>query len=265
MEFLALLIALSLQQLVRPDSLFHPRAWVTEFEEKLRRWINLGGLRAAFLLSLVAIVTQGALSWVGPWLFGLPELLLTAAFLLWSLGGCDYHTAVERFIARSDENPVAAEQALAELWIPGLETNTAKGTGQAVKRITYAGYARWFAPVFWFVFLGPLAAVLYRVVATLAASPSTKKLRVYLVLLELADWLPTRVLALSFALVGDFLAVLHAGGARAMVSGLGAPALLSMAARAACNDATGARAYANLLYRSAGLWLLVVSLAFLFF
>ena len=81
-------------------------------------------------------------------------------------------------------------------------------------------YRQVFAVMFWFVVLpGPTGAVMYRAAALLAAewkgalpgddtSASTRSLQVFgrpaRVLLWWLDWMPARLTALSFAIVGDF-------------------------------------------------------------
>ena len=65
-----------------------------------------------------------------------------------------------------------------------------------------------FSPLFWLIFLGPAASLFYYLVRCCdeqIIAPETgkfaRKLRFWL------DWLPSRALAISFALAGDFLSV----------------------------------------------------------
>jgi adenosylcobinamide-phosphate synthase len=64
-----------------------------------------------------------------------------------------------------------------------------------------------FAPVFWFVLLGPAGAVLYRLshsVYTTWGDQDTPFHQVARRFFDLLDWLPARFTAIGFAVVGDF-------------------------------------------------------------
>jgi AmpE protein len=79
------------------------------------------------------------------------------------------------------------------------------------------GYLLWqayqglFAVIFWYALLGPLAALAYRLLALMAEHAEQEIVRERAVQLRHAfDWLPVRMLAASFALVGNFVAVSRA-------------------------------------------------------
>lgn len=76
------------------------------------------------------------------------------------------------------------------------------------------GYLLWrnhqgfFAVVFWYLLLGPMAALAYRLLALAAEHAELVGVRERAAQLQHAfDWLPVRVLLLSFGLVGNFVAV----------------------------------------------------------
>lgn len=60
---------------------------------------------------------------------------------------------------------------------------------------------RIFAVLFWFALLGPVAAVIYRMVALATQANVSKTTEV----LGILDWLPVRFFSLAFALVGNFV------------------------------------------------------------
>jgi len=69
-------------------------------------------------------------------------------------------------------------------------------------------YSGLFAPIFWFVILGPAGAVLYRASEQLQqrySESSTEPFHVFSKTIhQWIDWLPVRFTAISFAIVGDF-------------------------------------------------------------
>lgn len=74
--------------------------------------------------------------------------------------------------------------------------------------LLWEGYQGFFAVIFWYALLGPLPALAYRLLALIATHATQAPLREQAARLRHAmDWLPARVLAVSFGLVGNFVAV----------------------------------------------------------
>lgn len=273
MMILALVIALALQQVLSPGNPVQSRGWLLSCDHFLERYVAGALPRLILLLLALLLVAEAVFDELGDGSFGLLELLASAAILLWSLGSEDYHTALERLAARStgpaadDGAPdgaapddAGAAEIVASLWMPA-EPEHADDGGSARRRLVYAGFARWFPPLFYFALLGPLGALAYRAVAVLTAEgPDDGRLR----LLWLLDWVPARLLVLTFALAGDFLAVRERLGDSDAVRAP-TPALLAAGAAAARGDGEGVRADGDLLYRCAGIWLVVLSAAILLF
>ena len=268
MTFLSMMIALALHQVVQPkqrfpgdDALFAWQAW-------LRGRVAAPGIQVLVTVIVPLLLLYWVLNALHGWLFGLPTLLATAAVLLWSLGREDYHSRIESFIAHRDGgDDEAAWLGLQALWMPMpprpvnvededtvAEDTVAKAMARSSQRLLYCGYQRWFAPLLYFLLLGPVAAAAYRVVLLYAARQDEAR---YRDLLAWIDWLPARLLALSFAVTGDFVAV--ARGVRLEPSA-DAPTVLVYAATAAVQGEPGGRDIRDLLYRTAGLWLVVASL-----
>jgi len=129
------------------------------------------------------------------------------------------YTGVEAALKTSDLN--AARRALAA-WRGGAtaELSSSEIAKLAIERGLMDSYRQVFATLFWFTVLpGPAGAVLYRAAALLAdewhsaakgadTTPIAQARAVFggpaRGLLWLLDWMPARLTALSFAIVGDF-------------------------------------------------------------
>lgn len=262
MNFLSLVIALALHPVLRPAGPLQRDDWLLRVDAALADGISGPVFRLALLLLLLAAGLGWALHLLEQWFFGLGALIASALVLVWSLGRDDYHTALERYEARMTHDPSAACEAADVIWAPqasGASESVEDSCDAAVTQLLYGGYARWFPPVLYAVLLGPVAAMIYRVVAVLASRGGQATAQS---LLHWLDWVPARLLALTFALTGDFVAVFDGGGLRALFHDAPTPQLLRGVARRAC-DHQGARPLGALLYRSAGLWLLFISLAYL--
>jgi len=74
--------------------------------------------------------------------------------------------------------------------------------------LLWQAYQSFFAVIFWYFLLGPVAALSYRLLALAAEHGETPALVERAGQLRHAfDWVPVRLLAASFALVGNFVAV----------------------------------------------------------
>lgn len=260
MTFLAMIIALSLHQVIQPDSFLQSDSWLLRWHRWVKGRIAAPIPQVVVTLTVVILLLVWGLGVIDGWLFGLVELLVTAGLFVWSLGRADFHTALERFEARVATDPQTASMALESLWAPvdGAEPHE----HSPFQRLVYSGYARWFAPLFFFAIGGVTAAVLYRVIAVLTEKEQPPS--VYTQLLRWADWVPTRVLGLTFALTGDFMAVSKRGPLKHFTDATPAPQLLEELAVVACNHGGSARERGDILYRSAGLWLLFLSAVLIF-
>jgi AmpE protein len=73
--------------------------------------------------------------------------------------------------------------------------------------ILYEGFERWFAVIFWFLALGPIGALAYRLSQNCARSEilCEEDSQLALRVVHYLDWIPARLLALAFALTGNFV------------------------------------------------------------
>ncbi|HKK22996.1 MAG TPA: regulatory signaling modulator protein AmpE [Pseudohaliea sp.] len=270
MNFLALIIAVALQQLAGPHAPWHRDGWF----DRWWRWLEARGASPALTAAVAVLLPTLAALWllaaVGGGLFGLVGLGLAVLLLLYGLGRGDFNGLMADLRAHCAAGDGEAAWLTAEATLSHLEA-TGDGEGRAPGEelraaLLYEACQRWYAPVFFFVLAGPAGALGYRLLQLSAARgvPARRALR-------FADWAPARLLALTFAVTGDF-----AAAARALARGdEAAPELLGETARCAVGTAAAApgataaqlarelAALEQLLTRSAGAWLIVLSLGYL--
>ncbi len=186
MEFIAILICLAVERWtsfgkhVRRFSLF--LRYIKLFSRlKLPAYFTF----AAILLPLVAVV--GVIYWylLFVW-FGLFAFIFAVAILLYCLGEFETNQSVE---ASEAVYTTQSDQKIATLLV------------QANHNI--------FAVLFWFIILGPVGPILYRLNDILSHQAHfgdviklSQKLESYL------DWIPIRLFAFSFSLMSHFIVVL---------------------------------------------------------
>lgn len=165
--------------------------------------------RALFRLVALPVLAVGVLLvLLSIPLYGWLALPLHILVLIYSLGRGDVLTELRPFREawrRGDSEAayLAAERDLA------VEAEESLSLFRRVEGyLLWQAYQSFFAVIFWYALLGPVAALAYRLLALTGEHTTLPALREQAVRLRhLFDWLPARAMALSFALVGDFAAV----------------------------------------------------------
>ncbi|WP_152220535.1 regulatory signaling modulator protein AmpE [Pseudomonas sp. SCB32] len=154
-------------------------------------------LLLALLLTLLEPVAYGLLA--------LPVHLLVA---VWSLGRGDILRATGPFRDAWRREDAQGAYHVAERDLGVQADNDDELLAQVQGTLVWQAYQAFFAVIFWYALLGPVAALTYRLLAIAAEQGRQPELRERAVQLRHAfDWLPARALVLSFALVGNFVAV----------------------------------------------------------
>jgi adenosylcobinamide-phosphate synthase len=226
MNFLAIVAALGLEQ-------WRAFRWRVGLERTFVRWtrrlersLNGGTLRHGAIATVAAVappvVIAALVWWMLEALHPLLGLVWNIAVLYLLMGFRRFSHAISAIVAALKAGDlVAARRALAG-WRGGLTSDLASHevAKLAVEQGLVDAYRQVFAVLFWFVVLpGPAGAVLYRAAALLAdewrgagrggdISPIVREREIFGMpakkLLWLLDWVPARLTALSFAIVGDF-------------------------------------------------------------
>jgi len=218
------------------------------------------------LLILAPLLLLALVLWLlQPIAHGWLALPLHLLLLLYSLGRGDPFAAIGSFrdaFRRGDSQGayLAAER--------DLNLTAADDEQELLSRVQ--GWLLWqafsglFVLIFWYALLGPIPVLAYRLLVLTEQRAQQPGLRERAAMLRHAlDWLPLRLLVLSFALVGNFSPVLRTVMDRLLDWEAGSEALLQQAAIAAEDlpeqpsseqGAASLDALWQLLLRSAVLW-----------
>lgn len=214
MNFLALLGALALSY-YRPHTkldwlqqVFAPYARV--LERNFNGGKNRHGVLAWLLAVFVPVLLLGVGYWVvheiSPFLGVLCGIVILYATLRFSQFG----KRAEHIVAALKTGHLDEARQLVSGWestdASDYSANElAKVSIETMLRRAHQGL---FAPIFWFVILGPAGALLYRLAHLAKSEWHTADANLFnhfaRKAFELLDWLPARVTAGSFAVVGDF-------------------------------------------------------------
>ncbi|WAJ38429.1 regulatory signaling modulator protein AmpE [Pseudomonas sp. GOM7] len=236
MSFLVIVLVLwvekfsAMRQRIQQDGAWLARLHAMERSDwRQSPWLLLG------LLVLLPVLALGLLLWlIQPVLYGLLALAVHLLVLIYSLGRGDVQAALGPFrdAWRREDGQAAYHAVERDL---GLQPEEGPALLEQVQGyLLWHSYQSFFAVIFWYLLLGPLAALAYRLLALVAEQAELPTLRERAGQLRHAfDWLPVRVLASSFALVGNFVAVSRALLHELLSWDISAAQLVSKAGRAA--------------------------------
>ncbi len=209
-----------------------------------------------------------------PLAYGWLSLPLHLLVVVYSLGRGDVMADLGPFrdAWRREEAQAAFHVAERDLGILG--GSESELIGRVHSHLLWQGYQSFFAVIFWYALLGPVAALAYRLLALALEHARQPALREQAARVRhILDWLPVRALVLSFALVGNFLAVIRVLLHWLLAWDISAAALLGKAGRVASDVEAvelGAAGVASLdalwqlLVRAAVLWYAVFAFCALF-
>ncbi|WP_332776492.1 regulatory signaling modulator protein AmpE [Polaromonas sp.] len=176
--------------------------------ERQADFIESPWLAIMLLVVLPLVVLALLLALLEPLAYGWLALPVHLLVLIYSLGRGDLQAALGPFRDswRRSDSEAAYLVARRDLALEAEEEGALLQSVQGY--LVWQAYQSFFAVIFWYALLGPLAALAYRLLALLAEHTEQAAFRERAVSLRHAfDWLPVRVLAASFALVGNFVAV----------------------------------------------------------
>ncbi|MBF8779499.1 regulatory signaling modulator protein AmpE [Pseudomonas fulva] len=250
----------ALRQKVQRDGFLLGELARLERSGKVQPWWSLAILVLApvVLLALVLHV-------LAPVAYGLLVLPIHLLVLLYSLGRGNPRRALGplRDAWRRGDDQAALHAAERDL---GLGADDPQALQRQVQdHLLWQMYQGFFAVIFWYALAGPAAALAYRLLALCAAHSRQQALGARAgCLRHVMDWLPVRILALSLALVGNFVAVTRAMLHEVLAWRTPAERLIASAGRAA-EEGLGEPQGQRYPQRLDSLWELIVRSAILWY
>ena len=214
MIFLSIVITLVLDRVFNQFHSFRQFKWLQDYADwmtdvlsisRLPTWVSLVVLLLPLLLAVSFV--QGIFA-VG--LFGLFSLAFNVMVLFLCLGPLDTDKQVDDYLHSLDTGD-EQKQIEAASGIGGVtaDSNVFLQASQVVKSVFTASHRRVFACLFWFVLLGAMGAIFYRLVEQSVKinirDDAEKKLNhTFNELLAYLEWLPARITIGAFMIAGHF-------------------------------------------------------------
>ena len=214
MTFLSILIALLLERITPQLVELRQFNWLREYIqwmldvlhiERLGTWGAIGSLFLPLLLAVWVLtgLFENAV-------FGLFELAFDVAIIFICLGPRFLDSQVDRYLDALEIGETQQQYKLVDELIPETPAQDLPGqVEQFCKALFVEANCRVYAVLFWFVVLGPVAAVFYRVLEQILRhamlQEPIQRLGLSLrVLLGWLDWIPARFSLFAFMLSGSF-------------------------------------------------------------
>jgi cobalamin biosynthesis protein CobD/CbiB len=197
--------------------------YVRYLERKLNGGTRQHGIIAAVAAVAPPVLVAALLFWLATAVHPALGLVVNVIVLYCLMGFRRFSHALSAIVTALSANDIPAARRALAAWRGGSPTtvlSSAEVARLAIERGLVDAYRKVFGVIFWFVVLpGPAGAVLYRAAVLLAEewrgpvpgvepSPLVQSRAEFgmpaRALLQALDWLPVRLTALSFAIVGDF-------------------------------------------------------------
>lgn len=222
MALLTILISLLLEKFLPPLDRLRSLEWFEDYSQ----WIHLRlmahpawqGIPALLLVVLLPVFAVGIAQTLLNDILGILGLLFSIAVLTYSLGARNpFYVAHQYLHAREHGDEETAQQKLQALLGEDAPAEEAEQTRAVAEILLVQTHERVLGIFFWLVVLGPMGAILYRLVAELASRErrnpnidypefSAAAARLH----DLMAWIPCRINAFCYAVMGSFTHALQA-------------------------------------------------------
>ncbi|HHO59589.1 MAG TPA: regulatory signaling modulator protein AmpE [Thiotrichales bacterium] len=158
---------------------------------------------------LIVLLVQVLLSGV---MFNLPGFIFGIAVFIYCLGPACLVTDIDAYVhAREIGDDDEALHYAGAITERAASTSPDQQTTDVTRAILYVANERIFSAIFWFVMLGPFGALLYRLTAQLSKQIEYEELSAFANYIQaIMAFIPARMLAMGYALTGNFDAAYHA-------------------------------------------------------
>jgi membrane protein required for beta-lactamase induction len=221
MTFVVALLALFLERVLIEQDDWRSAPWFPRYLRWLRSLpygtrLTEGALGVIVVLlpplGLVALIQ----AWLGDSLAGVPDLVFGTAVLLYCLGPQSLDAQARDFTEALEDGEPHCDEIARGILGDEPPTRLAALLEAVIRAIPAQALQRIFSVLFWFLILGPLGALLYRLARHLEAHARVHgeledSFRAAAVRLPfILDWVPARLTTASYALAGSFDDVLSA-------------------------------------------------------
>ncbi len=185
-----------------------------EWYDSYSRWLlkTLPGLtkqqNSSIVILLLPIILLMWLlqGWMDDKLLGLTELIFGLVIFAFALGPKDLNRQINHYLeAREQGDEEAARSAASDIMQKEAPADTDQQTVDVMRSVLHESNDRVFAVIFWFVILGPMGALMFRLASHSMRHSSSATLAMAARQLQaIMAWAPAHLVAMGFALTGNY-------------------------------------------------------------
>ena len=209
MALISIIIGLLIDRAFRHIHDLRELSWFEFFTRKTTTWLGAynGVLQLLTVLCLPVLVIAGIQFLLSDLLFDLLYMMFGIIVFTYSLGPACLSSDIEYYLdARRLGDEDEALHYAGALTERAASTSPDQQTSDVTRAILYVANERIFAVIFWFVIIGPVGAILYRLATSISKQDDiNERIKPAAILFQgVLTWVPARMLALGYALTGHF-------------------------------------------------------------
>jgi membrane protein required for beta-lactamase induction len=209
MALISIIIGLLIDRAFRHIHDLRELSWFEFFTRKTTTWLGAynGVLQLLTVLCLPVLVIAGIQFLLSDLLFDLLYMMFGIIVFTYSLGPACLSSDIEYYLdARRLGDEDEALHYAGALTERAASTSPDQQTSDVTRAILYVANERIFAVIFWFVIIGPVGAILYRLATSISKQEDiNERIKPAAILFQgVLTWVPARMLALGYALTGHF-------------------------------------------------------------
>lgn len=222
MALLTILISLALEKFLPPLERWRSLDWFEQFghwvRARLAAYPRWQGIPALLLMILVPVFTVGIVQTLFNDILGILGFAFSIVVLTYCLGSDNTLYVAHQYLHALDhDDNDDAQQKLTQLLGEEPPQDEAAQASAVVETLLVQSHERLLGILFWLIVLGPMGAVLYRLVVAQAMrerrDPDAHHPDFSLAATKLHDilaWIPCRIAAFCYAVMGSFVHALQA-------------------------------------------------------
>lgn len=213
MALISIILGLFLDRTFRHLHDLRDMAWFEFYAQVIRRFTGkrVPPLQFILILVLPALLLLGIQILLHDFLFNMPLFIFGVIIFIYCLGPACLSTEVEAYIhARTVGDEDEALHYAGTITNAPASASPDQQTSDVTRAILYVANERIFATIFWFIILGPFGCMLYRLISELSQLIEFDELAEFSEFIHaIMAWVPARMLAMGYALTGNFDGAYH--------------------------------------------------------
>jgi AmpE protein len=222
MALISIIIGLLLDRTFRQLHELRDMTWFEYYAMAIRRltarrfpplqFLLIIAIPVAFILTIQVLLHD--------FLFNIPAVVFGIIVFMYCLGPACLTTDVDDYIhARTIGDEDEALHYAGTITGQAASTSPDQQTSDVTRAILFIANERIFGTIFWFAVLGPFGCLSYRLISQLSKQAEFTELADFAMYIHgIMAWLPARMLAIGYALTGNFDGAYHAYRDRALTA-----------------------------------------------